>query len=220
MDTNTIVFLFRGIERLTIVFGAIVCVVMGIRLYGGKVTFGGKSDLEAEGAGLKIKLSNAGPGAILALFGMVVLGVALRSPAEASQAPSSATTTYAPGDEKKPQQAHNAVVEGGAGGAGGAQGHEERQPRPVVEGGNKGLTITYGKLEDAAAAHVRSLAHVDLTNARDQLIWFKAQAQSLLGTKNRKHAKLLSDLVNTSDTGTDDEVRPRLLALKERANLL
>lgn len=69
---------FRGIERLLIVSGAIACVVLGTLLFRWGIR--GTTSFGAEGAGNKIQLSNAAPGTILALFGMIVMVVSIASP--------------------------------------------------------------------------------------------------------------------------------------------
>lgn len=70
--------LFRGVERLLVVMGAIACIVLGTLLFRWGVR--GTSSVGAEAAGQKIQLTNAAPGTILALFGMVVMLTALISP--------------------------------------------------------------------------------------------------------------------------------------------
>lgn len=69
---------FRGFERLLIELGAIGCVVLGTLLFRWGVR--GTSTVGAEGAGHKLQLTNAAPGTILALFGMIVMLTALISP--------------------------------------------------------------------------------------------------------------------------------------------
>jgi hypothetical protein len=74
---------YRALERILIEVGAIVCVVLGALLY--RTSMGGTSQVNAEGKGFKISLTNATPGSVLALFGMTVMVFGLIRPLKASQ---------------------------------------------------------------------------------------------------------------------------------------
>jgi hypothetical protein len=89
MDEQGLLAMFRGIERLVIELGAITTIVMGTLLYRWGIQ--GAQEVEASASGFSFKLKNAAPGSVLALFGMVVLVVGLRSPLELSRTSQSTT---------------------------------------------------------------------------------------------------------------------------------
>jgi hypothetical protein len=84
-QTLHLLYLLRGLERLLIEAGAILCVVAGTLLYRWNVA----GDMEASGTagGASVKLSHAAPGSVLALFGMVIMVVALTNPAKYEEGP-------------------------------------------------------------------------------------------------------------------------------------
>jgi hypothetical protein len=65
----------RGVERLIILAGAIVCILCGMLLY--KWGTSGVSQLVAESAKFRLRLTNAAPGLLMGLFGVAVLVFAL-----------------------------------------------------------------------------------------------------------------------------------------------
>jgi hypothetical protein len=92
-------FRFRGVERLLIEAGAIVCVVLGTWLYRAGVA--GATQVAAEGLGFKFKMANAAPGTVLAFFGMAIMIVGLMKPLEVTsggeaKSPASNETKKAP----------------------------------------------------------------------------------------------------------------------------
>lgn len=93
-DLLKTVFLFRGVERLLIQLGAIVCVVAGTLLYRWGIT--GTTDLKGDGIGVKFEVKNAAPGTVLALFGMIVMTAGLAYPARMDVAEPSASGSAAP----------------------------------------------------------------------------------------------------------------------------
>lgn len=75
MDVIQTLVMFRGIERLIILLGAISTIILGALVFRWGVS--GKASLIAEAKEFKFQLVNASPGILLALFGTVVLGYAL-----------------------------------------------------------------------------------------------------------------------------------------------
>jgi hypothetical protein len=72
------IFLFRGIERILIQFGAIGCIVAGVMLY--RWGIAGTTDATGGNGVFKFEVKNAAPGSVLAMFGMIIMAVALGSP--------------------------------------------------------------------------------------------------------------------------------------------
>jgi hypothetical protein len=73
MDVTTMTVLLRFTERMLIVAGAIVCVILGYRLLMRGVV--GESNVEFQENKVKFRLMKASPGIIFSLFGMMVLGI-------------------------------------------------------------------------------------------------------------------------------------------------
>lgn len=79
MGDDTIL-IFRGVERLLATAGGILSLVCGVLLY--KWGTSGTSQLVIEHKDSKFRLTNAGPGLLMGLFGMVVVTISLFRPLE------------------------------------------------------------------------------------------------------------------------------------------
>lgn len=77
------VFFFRGMERLLIQVGGLMSIGLGVLLFRWGVQ--GATDVEGKGLGFDLKVKNAAPGTMLALFGMVILVAGIGQPATVDQ---------------------------------------------------------------------------------------------------------------------------------------
>lgn len=71
MSIEELSVLFRGLERLVIVAGAITSLYLGYRLF--VSGFDSEQSAEASGRGFTIRLMKVGPGVFFALFGTIVM---------------------------------------------------------------------------------------------------------------------------------------------------
>jgi hypothetical protein len=102
--------LFRGIERVSVIFGAFALIFLGGILF--RWGFTKDTSMSAEGATMKLKLTNASPGVLIALFGAFVLihttskqlGFDLNEIAGGQGSSSTLRVTYS-------KEAHNSVSE-------------------------------------------------------------------------------------------------------------
>jgi hypothetical protein len=223
MNAVEIVFLFRGVERLLIEAGAIVCVVSGARLLKSpglpaKPTKKAGSnepaanaapedgtDFSAAGLGVNLKLDNAAPGSVLALFGMAIMGVALACPAKVNDLIPEAS----PDDKSAPiaGKLGNAVPPALAA-SGGAPHHAEAVERNGTEqasdGGTNaktensrriGSSIQYAEKQAELSQFVTRVASANPADSAVALADFRAQAQALLSeTPTGKVHDLLTHL--------------------------
>jgi hypothetical protein len=75
LSTESILFYFRGAERIIIVLAGMLCIVLGYSLFIKGVT--GKASLHARNDKTQFRLLNAAPGLFFCLFGAIILVVAL-----------------------------------------------------------------------------------------------------------------------------------------------
>ncbi len=189
---------FRGIERLLIVAGAIACVVLGTLLFRWGVR--GASSVGAEGAGHKLQLTNAAPGTVLALFGMIVMLTGLLTPTKidlknsSTAAPSAFMATSL---SAAPQRTTELSA------AAGASVPEpliaSNGPGPLQPSKATGLSILYGTnpapvrqlLTDLQGIEIRS---VEPERAATLLTQFRQRAGAL---KNDKMDRTVSSFLQT-----------------------
>ena len=78
MDVETIGLIFRGFERIIVVLAGSTAILLGYRLFFTVVS--DKGSFEGSIGDWNVKLQRIAPGGFFALFGVVILAFAIKSP--------------------------------------------------------------------------------------------------------------------------------------------
>ena len=82
MDIETIGIIFRGLERIIVVLAGTTAILLGYRLF--FTVLSDRGSFEGSMGRWKVKLQRLAPGGFFALFGVVILAFAIKSPFQSS----------------------------------------------------------------------------------------------------------------------------------------
>lgn len=204
------IYLFRGIERLAIQVGAIGCIAAGTLLYRWGVQ--GNSNFSGEGAGFKFQLGNAAPGTVLALFGMIIMGVGLANPAHFDEKPSGEVALDASAPPKTGAAQPTTAPSGPA----------QSAPNPSVTPPSPGTSLSYaGTTSDVGRLVQRLSEEGGTADPEKELAAVSSRAKDLLqGLPTPPQRVLLEHAASSTAPHGPDEAKAALQILIGEARAL
>lgn len=82
MDPIMVVIFFRSLERLLIIAGAVLCILLGWSLF--KLPLNNEGEASIQYKNLQLALRRVGPGIFFSLFGSIILGLSFAYPVHLS----------------------------------------------------------------------------------------------------------------------------------------